>query len=60
MFQLSDGIAPQIEVPMNITADSRIAALRPYKSARIPQRIEPLAVPMSATNGTSEAWALVV
>ena len=28
-FQASDGIAPQIEVPTNITADSRIDALRP-------------------------------
>ena len=29
MFQASEGIAPQIEVPTNITADSRIEALRP-------------------------------
>ena len=29
MFHSSDGIAPQIEVPTNITAESRIEALRP-------------------------------
>ncbi len=28
-FQPNDGMAPQIEVPMNITAASRIAARRP-------------------------------
>ena len=29
MFHASDGIAPQIDVPTNITAESRIDALRP-------------------------------
>jgi hypothetical protein len=29
MFQARLGMAPQIEVPTNITADSRIEALRP-------------------------------
>ncbi len=29
MFQARDGIAPQIEVPTNMMAESRIAALRP-------------------------------
>ena len=28
-FHQSDGIAPQIEVPTNITAESRIEARRP-------------------------------
>ena len=29
MFQASEGMAPQIDVPTNITADSRMVALRP-------------------------------
>jgi hypothetical protein len=37
-FHQKSGIAPQIDVPMNITDDSRIEARRPYRSASTPQR----------------------
>src|SRR3954452_11683447 len=58
-FQASDGIAPQIDVLTNTTADRRIDALRPYKSASTPHNTEPVTVPMSAKNGTSDACARV-
>ena len=42
------GIAPQIAVPMNIRAESRMPARRPKTSASQPQMIEPTVVPISA------------
>jgi len=51
-FHHSDGIAPQIAVPTNITADSRMDARRPYTSASQPHSTEPQTVPHSAANGS--------
>ena len=56
-FHQSEGIAPQIEVPTNITAESRIEARRPYRSASQPQRTEPTTVPQSAANGSQATVA---
>ena len=56
-FHQNDGIAPQIEVPTNITADSRIDARRPYRSASTPQTTEPTTVPHSAANGSQATVA---
>jgi hypothetical protein len=39
-------------VPTNITADSRIDARRPYRSASQPHSTEPQTVPHSAANGS--------
>ena len=54
-FQPKSGMAPQIEVPTNITADSRIVARRPKRSASAPQTTEPVTVPQSAANGSQAA-----
>ncbi len=51
MFQVSEGMAPQMDVPTNMTEDNRIEARRPYRSARAPQTNEPTAVPTSADSG---------
>ncbi len=56
-FHQSEGIAPQIEVPTNITAESRIDARRPYRSASQPQSTEPTTVPQSAENGNQATVA---
>jgi len=48
MFHSNDGIVPQIAVPMNKSADSRIAARRPNTSASRPHTTDPTAVPISA------------
>jgi hypothetical protein len=50
-FHSKLGITPQMAVPMNISADSRIAARRPKESARRPHRIDPAVVPISAVSG---------
>ena len=57
IFHQSEGIAPQMEVPTNITDESRIEARRPNKSASAPQTNDPTAVPMSAENGNSATVA---
>ncbi|CAM5572009.1 hypothetical protein RLIN73S_03193 [Rhodanobacter lindaniclasticus] len=49
------GIAPQIAVPMNISADSRIAARRPNKSPSRPHASEPTTVPVSADSARNPA-----
>ena len=59
-FQPNVGIAPQIAVPMNISADSRIAARRPNRSATRPQAIEPTVVPISATNASRLALDVLI
>src|ERR1700712_1214907 len=56
-FHQKDGIAPQIDVPTNITDDNRMEALRPYRSARRPQINEPATVPQSAEKGSSATVA---
>src|SRR4051794_20455830 len=57
-FHASEGIAPQIDVPTNITADSKIEALRPRMSAMMPQTIEPTTLPVSAANENDDAVGL--
>ncbi len=54
-FHLKSGMAPQMDVPMNITEASRIEARRPNRSASMPHRYEPNAVPASATRGNHAA-----
>src|SRR3954471_10398217 len=56
-FHQKDGMAPQIEVPTNITDDSRMEARRPYRSARKPQMKEPATVPHRAEKGRSATVA---
>src|SRR5450631_3185880 len=51
-FHHNEGIAPQIAVPTNITADNRIDARRPYTSASQPHTTEPTTVPHNAANGS--------
>jgi hypothetical protein len=58
-FHQKSGMAPQIEVPTNITADSRIEARRPKTSARAPQMIEPVTVPVRAAKGSQATMALL-
>jgi hypothetical protein len=58
-FQASEGIAPQIEVPTNMTAERRIVAFRPYMSASVPQTTDPMTVPTSAEKGNEETVALL-
>ncbi len=57
-FHQKSGMAPQIEVPTNITDDSRIEARRPKMSARAPQTIDPATVPVRAANGSQATVAL--
>src|SRR5258708_11950916 len=57
IFHQSEGIAPQMEVPTNITDERRIEARRPKRSASAPQTNDPTAVPMSAENGSSATVA---
>ncbi len=59
-FQPKAGIAPQMAVPMNISADSRIAERRPNTSARRPQTMEPTVVPVSATSASTPAVSLLM
>ena len=59
-FQPNAGIAPQIAVPMNISADSRIAARRPNVSAMRPHTIEPTVVPINATSASRLAVGLLI
>ncbi len=59
-FQPNEGIAPQIAVPMNIRAPSRIAARRPKASATRPHSTEPTVVPVSATSASRLAVGLVI
>ncbi len=54
-FQPNDGIAPQMAVPMNISADSRIAERRPKRSATRPHTTEPTVVPVSANSASTLA-----
>src|SRR5437762_2783389 len=56
-FHHNDGIAPQIEVPTKITAESRIDARRPNRSASQPHSTEPTTVPHSAANGSQATVA---
>src|SRR4029078_9782159 len=51
-FHHSEGIAPQIAVPTNITAESKIEARRPNTSASTPHTTEPTTVPHNAANGS--------
>ena len=59
-FQANDGIAPQIAVPMNISAESRIAARRPKMSPMRPHTTEPSVVPLSATSASSAPLSLLI
>src|SRR5690348_11850739 len=59
-FQLNDGIVPQIAVPMNMMAESRIAARRPNRSAMRPQITEPTAVPVSADSARYPAVDMLI
>lgn len=59
-FQPKAGIAPQIAVPMNISADSRMAARRPKMSASRPHTTEPTVVPVSATSASTPAVCLLI
>ena len=54
-FQPKSGIAPQIAVPMNISADSRMLARRPKRSPSRPHTIEPTTVPVSADSARNPA-----
>lgn len=56
-FHQKLGIAPQIEVPMNITEESSMAARRPYRSASAPHTKEPTTVPASAAKGSQATVA---
>src|SRR4051812_34781787 len=47
-FTPYDGIVPQMDVPMNISDASRMAARRPIRSAITPQKTDPTVVPLSA------------
>ena len=59
-FQPNSGIAPQIAVPMNISADSRMPARRPNTSASRPQITEPTVVPINATSASVLAVGLLI
>src|SRR3546814_14327940 len=59
-FHSNVGIAPQIAVPMNISADSRIPARRPNTSASRPHTIEPTLVPISATSASTLAVGVLI
>ena len=59
-FHSKAGMAPQIAVPMNISADSRIAARRPMESAMRPHTTDPTVVPMSATSASRPARSLLM
>src|SRR3546814_283085 len=60
LFLSNVGIAPQIEVPMNISADSRMPARRPNTSASRPHTIEPTVVPISATSASPLAVGVLI
>jgi len=51
-FHQKLGMAPHMEVPINMTEESNMEARRPYKSASAPQTNEPVTVPASAANGS--------
>jgi hypothetical protein len=59
-FHHSDGIAPQIDVPTKITADSRIEARRPNRSASQPQSTEPTTVPQRAAKGNQATVSALI
>ena len=59
-FHSNDGIAPQMAVPINISADSRMAARRPWRSAMRPHSTEPTVVPVSATSASRPALCLLM
>ena len=59
-FHSNVGIAPQMDVPMNISADSRIAARRPNLSASHPHRTEPTVVPVNATKASSAPVCVLI
>src|SRR3954469_10811719 len=48
---LYSGMAPQVEVAMNMTAAMRIDARRPIRSASHPQMNEPMTVPLMPDRG---------
>ncbi len=58
-FQAKEGMAPQIAVPTNMIAASRMEARRPKMSASTPQTREPVTVPVRATKGSMATAALV-
>ncbi len=57
-FHLNAGMVPQMPVLMNISAANKIEPRRPSRSARMPQRTEPMVVPISANSPSNDAVGL--